>query len=157
MNRLLNHLRANVIAYLALFVALGGTSYAAFSLPAGSVGTSQLRNGSITPIKFNAGKVGAYVRAWAVIQGGTKVIAASPRARILDWDPGSALGDISWGSAILSRCFVLSSGGGDNVQSVVRAHFRGVGAVVHFGVSSPSGEPDASSASIAVLTVLCPE
>ena len=52
MTRVLNHLRSNVVAYLALFVALGGTSYAAISLPAGSVGNRQLKNHSISPIKF---------------------------------------------------------------------------------------------------------
>jgi hypothetical protein len=36
-------IRKNLIAYLALFVALGGTSYAAVSLPGNSVGTRQLR------------------------------------------------------------------------------------------------------------------
>jgi hypothetical protein len=38
---------ANVVATLALFVALGGSSYAAFVLPANSVGTQQLRNGAV--------------------------------------------------------------------------------------------------------------
>ena len=36
-----------VVAYLALFVALGGSSYAAVSLKAGSVGSRELRNGSV--------------------------------------------------------------------------------------------------------------
>ena len=36
--RPLHHLRNNAVGYVALFVALGGTSYAAISLPAGSVG-----------------------------------------------------------------------------------------------------------------------
>jgi hypothetical protein len=39
---------ANVVATLALFVALGGASYAAISLPAHSVGTVQLRDGAVT-------------------------------------------------------------------------------------------------------------
>jgi hypothetical protein len=39
---------ANVMSVLALFVALGGTSYAAIRLPANSVGPRQLRNHSIT-------------------------------------------------------------------------------------------------------------
>ena len=30
-----SHLRSNMVAYIALFVALGGTSYAAINLPAG--------------------------------------------------------------------------------------------------------------------------
>jgi hypothetical protein len=39
---------ANVVATLALFVALGGASYAAVTLPRNSVGSAQLRNGSVT-------------------------------------------------------------------------------------------------------------
>ena len=46
--RLVSHVRSNVIAYLALFIALGGTSYAAVRLTPGSVGTVQLRNGAVT-------------------------------------------------------------------------------------------------------------
>ena len=65
MNRIVSHLRGNAVAYLALFVALGGTSYAAFSLPANSVGTRQIRRHSITPVKLDPGKIGASVRAWA--------------------------------------------------------------------------------------------
>jgi hypothetical protein len=38
---------ALVVACLALAIALGGTSYAAVVLPAGSVGTRQLQNGAV--------------------------------------------------------------------------------------------------------------
>jgi hypothetical protein len=53
--RLVSHLRSNAIAYLALFVALGGTAYAV-SLPANSVGTKQLKKAAVTKkkIKRNA-------------------------------------------------------------------------------------------------------
>jgi hypothetical protein len=37
----------NVVATLALFIALGGTSYAAVTLPRNSVGSAQLRTGSV--------------------------------------------------------------------------------------------------------------
>lgn len=40
---------ANVVATLALFIALGGASYAAVELPAHSVGAQQLRAGAVTP------------------------------------------------------------------------------------------------------------
>src|SRR4051794_29508527 len=50
--KLLSHVRANVIAYLALFIALGGTSYAAVRLPAHSVGTKQLRAGAVTATRI---------------------------------------------------------------------------------------------------------
>ena len=43
---------ALVVASIALFVALGGASYAALRVPANSVGTKQLRNGAITSGKI---------------------------------------------------------------------------------------------------------
>jgi len=42
------HIKSNLVGYLALFVALGGTSYAAIKLPAGSVGTKQLQSNAVT-------------------------------------------------------------------------------------------------------------
>jgi hypothetical protein len=48
---LTQHLRRNLVGYLALFVAVGGTSYAATSLPDGSVGTRQLKDGAVTAAK----------------------------------------------------------------------------------------------------------
>jgi hypothetical protein len=39
---------ATIVAYLALFVALGGTGYAATTLPKNSVGAKQLRTGAVT-------------------------------------------------------------------------------------------------------------
>jgi hypothetical protein len=79
MTRLLAHARRNAVAYLALFVALGGTSYAAFSLPAGSVGARELKNGAVTAAKMNPTSVAANVRAWASVTwaDGWKVQASS--------------------------------------------------------------------------------
>jgi hypothetical protein len=48
---------AGVLAFVALIVALGGTSYAAFSLPKNSVGTKQLKNGAVTTTKIKNGSV----------------------------------------------------------------------------------------------------
>jgi hypothetical protein len=46
--RVTDHLTyANVVATLALFIALGGASYAAATLPANSVGPRQLRSGAV--------------------------------------------------------------------------------------------------------------
>jgi hypothetical protein len=42
---------AMLVALLALFAALGGSSYAALQLPRGSVGTQQLKNGAVTSPK----------------------------------------------------------------------------------------------------------
>jgi len=43
---------ALVISLIALFVALGGTTYAAANLPTNSVGTAQIRNGAVTKTKI---------------------------------------------------------------------------------------------------------
>lgn len=53
MKRLIRHRPspAMVVALLALFVALAGTSYAAVSLPKNSVGARQLKKGAVTPPK----------------------------------------------------------------------------------------------------------
>ena len=46
--RLRTHLRHNVVGYLALFVALGGTSYAAVSLPRDSVGAREIKKDAVS-------------------------------------------------------------------------------------------------------------
>lgn len=51
LRRALAHVRGNVVAYLALFVALSGTAVAATRLPAKSVGTNQLQNRAVTGSK----------------------------------------------------------------------------------------------------------
>jgi hypothetical protein len=48
----LAHMRANLAAYSALFIALGGVSYAAVKVPANSVGTEQIKNGAVTQEKL---------------------------------------------------------------------------------------------------------
>lgn len=50
---------ALVVATLALFVALGGTSYAAIALPRDSVGTIQLKAGAVTSPKVRDGSLSA--------------------------------------------------------------------------------------------------
>jgi hypothetical protein len=45
---------ANVVSFIAIFVALGGASYAATQLPKNSVGTSQLKNSAVTPAKLSS-------------------------------------------------------------------------------------------------------
>jgi hypothetical protein len=45
---------ANVMATIAVFVALGGGAYAATQLPKNSVGTGQLKAAAVTPAKLSA-------------------------------------------------------------------------------------------------------
>lgn len=49
------YVRRHHLALLALFVALGGTSYAALRLPRGSVGTHQIRDRAVTLRKISRG------------------------------------------------------------------------------------------------------
>jgi hypothetical protein len=44
---------AHVISLIALFVALGGSAYAATQLPKNSVGVKQLKKGAVTPAKLS--------------------------------------------------------------------------------------------------------
>jgi hypothetical protein len=48
-----------IVAIIALVAALGGTSYAAFSLPANSVGSKQLKKNAVTTKKIKNGAVTA--------------------------------------------------------------------------------------------------
>lgn len=48
---------ANVVASLALFLALGGAAYAAAKLPKNSVGTKQIKNNAITAAKIKKNAV----------------------------------------------------------------------------------------------------
>ena len=108
MTKILAYLRSNAIALLALFVALGGTSYAAFSLPAGSVGARQLRNHSITPVKLDRRFTAAFVRDWAVIDGNGHVLASHPRARTFGFG-STGMGDVTWGQRPRPGCFGLAT------------------------------------------------
>jgi hypothetical protein len=48
---------AMIVALTALFLALGGSTYAAITLPAHSVGTKQLKNGAVTGKKVKTGSL----------------------------------------------------------------------------------------------------
>jgi len=76
MSAIARYLKHNALAALALFVALGGTGYAAVSIPHSSVGTRQLRNGAVTRAKLNGKQIGATIRAWAYVDANGKVLAS---------------------------------------------------------------------------------
>lgn len=50
---------ALIISLIALFVALGGTTYAAVNLPANSVGSAQLKKNAVTAAKIKNGAITA--------------------------------------------------------------------------------------------------
>jgi Collagen triple helix repeat (20 copies) len=105
--RIRKHLTfANVVACLALFVALGGVSYAATQLPRDSVGTAQIResavtggkvrNGSLRAADFEGGQIPAGPKGQAGEQGpqgkpglnGGRGPKGDQGARGIDGDPG---------------------------------------------------------------------
>jgi hypothetical protein len=60
MRKIASHVRGHFVAYLALFFALGGTSVAAVNaLPRNSVGSPQIKNGSIQKIDISKRTVSA--------------------------------------------------------------------------------------------------
>lgn len=118
MKRGISHFRSNAIAYLALFVALGGTSYAAISIPHNSVGTRQLRNGavtasklakgSITPTKLDGRSGATYVAFWAEVDSSGRIARSSKPATTTNWG-GPGEGEITFRGALPSDCFALAS------------------------------------------------
>ena len=72
---------AMTVALISLFVALGGTGYAAFTLPKNSVGTKQLRKNAVTSTKVrNHSLTGADIKAATLgtVPTATKAIHAAP-------------------------------------------------------------------------------
>jgi hypothetical protein len=121
LNKVIQHIRGSAVGYLALFVALGGTSYA-LSLPAGSVGTrelhngavtaSKLANGSITPAKLDPGAIGGSIRDWAFVNQDGSIIGGSRGVRAsAPTQPGQPY-DVSWGDQFPRSCAVLANSPG---------------------------------------------
>jgi hypothetical protein len=130
MTKVLGHLKSNVVAYLALFVALGGTSYAAVNLPRGSVGNSQLKNHSVTPIKLDRNTIAGYMRDYVQINSQGQITASRPRASLIGWQTSGrfAGGDIQWSQPIPASCFaVATTTTQDAVVSYASATAGGVG------------------------------
>ena|SRR5437016_8279849 len=61
---------ALVISLIALFVALGGTGYAAIVLPKNSVGTKQLKNGAVTAAKISSSALKPYLKYGRTLPSG---------------------------------------------------------------------------------------
>jgi hypothetical protein len=122
LNKAIQRIRANAVAYLALFISLGATSYAAVNLPAGSVGTRQLRNGSvtarkiangsITPAKLDAHTIGGAVRDWAFVNQDGGVLGGSHGAQAsAPAQPGQPY-HVSWGDKFSHSCAILANSPG---------------------------------------------
>jgi hypothetical protein len=107
-HRLIAHMRTHLVGWVALFVALGGTGYAAIRIPRNSVGAAQIRNRSITPVKFNPKSIGGSVRAWAIIRANATVLASSDKPVVLaSAVPGGYR--IQWGVRLPRTCATVAN------------------------------------------------
>jgi hypothetical protein len=123
-------MRHNTAGYLALFVALGGTSYAAISIPRNSIGTSQLRNGAVTGKKLNSRSIAGSVVFWARIGQNGQVISSNEPAHTAGWASGN--GTVSFRGQLSSKCFALAN--------VTSPPFRQLGFVTTFSSASVAGQ-----------------
>ena len=167
MNRLRGRVHHSVIvAYVALFVALGGTGYAAISLPANSVGTGQIRNdavtsnkianGSIIPSKLNDRDVNGSIAMWARLGPHGTVLSSKPHAKIVAWNPTYHAGSITWGTTIPAGCFSLATVDGlwsEGFASVATLGGRHAPADVLVSTFDTSGQYAAEPVNVAVI---CP-
>jgi hypothetical protein len=148
MTRLLSHARSNLIAYVALFVALGGTSYATISIS----------NHSITPVKLDPRDIGGYVRAWASVTATGRVGASAGGVRVIP-DPGVAPGHyiIDWHPRPTSPCTAVGSvdfTGGAPVAGYViagAASSPGRGEQSTVQTYDPQGQPTALAYDVELL------
>lgn len=100
MIRILNVTRRHLIAFIALVIALAGTSYAA----------SVVADHSLTPAKLDPRFMGGYVRAWASISASGRVLEAGTRPTVR-MQRSAAPGDyiILWHAQPGTGCSALAS------------------------------------------------
>jgi hypothetical protein len=146
---------ANVVAVMALFLALGGTGYAAMTLPKNSVGTKQLKNGAVTAKKVKAHTLLASDFRPGQLPAGVQ----GPKG-----DPGPITGTLPSGVTLRGRWgtdLFNASGGPQRIETAISfgfqlasaptAHYIGVGAPIPPGCSGNVGAPGASPGNLCVF------
>ena len=124
MAAVLQHARRNAVAYVALFVALGGTGYAAFSLPRGSVGARQIKNHVIAPVKFDPKAINGSVRAWAVVDSSGRIVKGGGKPRGAGTvTPGGY--ELTWGVKLKRTCATVATIDGDHSPATERIPIPG--------------------------------
>ena len=153
MTRITSFLKSNAIALIALFIALGGTSYAAVAIPGNSVGSRQLRNGAVTPAKLSGSSFGGHILDLAQITPIGKVVMSDPKgARTLDWNPGSG-GTVIWPHRIPNGCFPLA--GASSLLSTVTSGPPTVGTLLAHNESNTGVQVETSGQTSVTLAVVC--
>jgi hypothetical protein len=146
MTRVVTHLRRNVVAYIALFVALGGTSYAAVSVA----------SHSLLPKNFNPKYIGGYVRAWASVGANGRILASGGGVRagsdpiiaghyVITWRPLPATKCTTIGSVAIGQSLTP----GYLISQAYRTPSRGLQAIVQ--TYDSLGQPAALPFSVALV------
>jgi len=112
------YLKQNALGAIAIFIALGGTGYAAVSIPQNSIGTRQLRNGAVTPGKLNANQIGGTIFAWAYDANG-KVLASHGLRRAVARGEGGIYGFALTNQRVPRGCAATASIAGSTTTGLV--------------------------------------
>jgi hypothetical protein len=99
-SRIFAHFRGNVVAYVALFVALGGSSYAAVQLAPGSVRSRALAKGAVTKSKLAKNSVSS-----------ASVVNGSLTAK--DFKPGAIVNGLKGSNGLDGIDGISGAGGND--------------------------------------------
>ena len=175
LSRLTHHMGQNAVAYLALFVALGGSSYAAIRLPANSVGSTQIKTGavrssdvknfSLLAADFKSGQLPAGQRG-APGDTGPKGDPGAAGQAGSNGQPGAAgplLDALPTGKTLRGYYTVIGSGAGViastsisfafPLASVPEAHYVQTGAAVPAGCTGTAANPGASPGHLCVFEI----
>jgi hypothetical protein len=122
---------ANITATLALFIALGGTSYAALTLPRNSVGSAQIRKNAVGSSEIKSRAVGSSeIRDRAIKLGD---ISASAQSSLRGAQgPTGPVGP----AAVTYRAAVTSGGGSVRGNATGAGHVSGNEYHVTFAASN---------------------
>lgn len=164
MTHALAYLRHHALAALALvcsLLSLAGASYAAWSLPAGSVGARELKNRSITAVKFDPTSVAASIRAWATLawDGAWRVQASSSDIRVVSTSLGEV---VNWRHTRFPRNCLASvtpqrnvpvAGGSSSFYGYFTTVFDGPSGHLEIQGVAPDGAPQVQSVNVLIV---CP-
>lgn len=104
---------AHLIALIALFVALGGTTYAAVSLPKNSVGAKQLKKNAVTRVKIKNNAVnGAKIANNSVTGADVRESSLGKVPSAANADDATTVGGAGIGSLTIGRSTASTQGGG---------------------------------------------
>jgi hypothetical protein len=131
--RILSYLGDHALAAVALacsLLALAGSSYAAFTISG-----SQIRNGTIDPVKLNPRFIAGSVRAWARVRANGSVVAGGGLAS-RSVPPTGNIYLISWKPRLSGRCATVAS-----VDSVASPPTEAPNLRAGYASASTSGNP----------------